>query len=91
MDIIAKEGATSHPKIAAVWKARKINRVLGDTVVMPWSLGDLDEEWTDVLNSLFDYETRERDVAIAEARAKNAFEQVLAGKRAAHGYRSYLR
>ncbi len=69
-----------------VLRARKINGLLGFGIIAPWQVCQLDDAWLAALEGLYDIEAYRRDVQ----RGKNAFENVLAAKRAAHPtYRKY--
>jgi len=73
-----------------VSQARKFNKVIGFEAVMPWTVGELDEEWTALLEGLYVIETKKAEGERQKAEGSRRFEDVLARRRAAHpSYRKY--
>lgn len=87
LDEIAKTQRTSHSLIADTLRARRYNRVLGFSVFTPWTVNEIDEESAAVLDALENLDKDQAD----RAKAKQDFENVLAKRRAASGYRSYAK
>ena len=57
---------------------------------MPWTVGELDEEWTALLEGLYVIETKKAEGERQKAEGSRRFEDVLARRRAAHpSYRKY--
>lgn len=83
---MVKNGSTLHPLIGDVWRARRINRVIGFGAVRPWEVRQLDEEWLAVFDGLSEFEQGKEE----ESRAKQAAEDAFARVRARHpSYRKY--
>jgi hypothetical protein len=60
-----------------------INRFSGGTVIAPWEVEQLDDEWIDVFTGLADLPRLRKDY--------QAFEKLLAKRRMQHpNYRKYL-
>lgn len=73
-----------------VSQARKFNKVIGFEAVTPWTVGELDEEWTALLEGLYVIETKKAESERQKAEGSRRFEDVLARRRAAHpSYRKY--
>ena len=79
----ARKGSPSHARLMAVQYARLINTYSGGTVIAPWDVDQLDEEWLDVFIGLAD---------LPKLRANyQAFDHLLNERRRAHPtYRKYL-
>lgn len=87
---LRETGKTSHELLLRVSRARKINAVLGSAAVMPWDVGALDEEWTELLDGLYEYEEKKAEDERLQAESKMQFENVLARRRAENSsYRKY--
>lgn len=86
LDEARTNGTTSHTLIGDVWRAQRINRVVGFGMLRPWEIQELDEEWLQVFDGLFELqELREQQKAQTRA-AEDAFARV----RARHpSYRKY--
>jgi len=68
---------TTHPTLARILRAQKINRLSGGALVAPWEVDELSDEWLDA------YAALDRDLpARQEAQAKVA--AAFARFRAAH-------
>ncbi|TXH09013.1 MAG: hypothetical protein E6R03_17320 [Hyphomicrobiaceae bacterium] len=84
---IASAKRTSHAFIADTLRARRYNRLLGFSVFTPWTVNEIDQETADALDAIDELDKDQADFA----KAKQDFENVLAKRRAASGYRSYAR
>ena len=86
LDEAQKTKRTSHPIIADVWIAQRINGLLGFGIMAPWQVKDLTDEWLDALDALAEDRQRRMD----EEQARVEFERVLKKRRASHPtYRKY--
>jgi hypothetical protein len=83
LDLAARGKETGHTRLLAVQYARLINQFSGGTVIAPWEVSQLDEEWLEVFLGLID---------LPRLRANHqAFDKRLAERRQAHPtYRKYL-
>ena len=67
-----------------------MNAVCGFGAVAPWEVGELTEDWMDVLDGLYVYEREKADKDRQEDLSKENFERVLARRRAENpSYRKY--
>jgi hypothetical protein len=83
LDLAAQNRSTSHARLMAVQYARLINLYSGGTVIAPWEVDQLDEEWLDVFLGLMDLPERRKNY--------QAFENLLAERRKNNpSYRKYL-
>jgi hypothetical protein len=90
LDDLKNSGGTSYELFVKVSKARKINAVCGYGVVAPWEVGELDEEWSEMFDGLYEYEKQKAEEGRQIAQSKAQFEIVLAKQRADHpSYRKY--
>lgn len=79
----ARTGQTHHSQILAVQYAKLINLMSGGTVIAPWEVDQLDEEWLNVFFGLLDLPKRRESY--------QAFERRLIQRRNEHpNYRKYL-
>ena len=67
-----------------------MNAVCGFGAVTPWEVGELTEDWMDVLDGLYVYEREKAEKDRQEDASKENFERVLARRRAENSsYRKY--
>lgn len=68
---MAKQGATSHPLLANIVLARRINQVCG-TALGPWDVDDLPDTWLDAIVAMTSEldEMRAGLAKVAEAQAR---------------------
>lgn len=79
----ARTGQTQHERILAVQYAKLINFQSGGTVIAPWDVPQLDEEWLNVFLGLLDLPRRRENY--------QAFERRLIQRRQENpNYRKYL-
>lgn len=69
--------------IAAIWLARTINKHSGGTVIAPWQINDLPEDWIDVFVGL------ERDLPTLQAQQKKIKDRFAKMEAAHPTYRKY--
>ena len=81
--LIAQKKSVYHLRLLSVQTARLINLYSGGTVIAPWEVDQLDEEWIDVFFGI---------AGLPELRSHyQAFENRLAERRRQHpNYRKYL-
>ena len=81
--LIAQNKSVNHPRLLSVQTAKMINMYSGGTVIAPWEVDQLDDEWIDVFFGIAD---------LPELRNHyQAFEKRLAERRRQHpNYRKYL-
>ena len=90
LDDLKNSGGTSYELFVNVSKARKINAVCGFGAVTPWEVGELDEEWSEMFDGLYEYEKEKAREGEQIAKSEARFESVLAKQRADHpSYRKY--
>lgn len=74
-------GGTSEPPLIGYILARRINQAAGGTVVAPWEVGQLPDEWIDAATAII-----EELPGMQDARAKVA-ERIRAWREKHPGYR----
>ena len=68
----------------SIFRAQKVNRILGGLAVMPWDVGLLNDDWLDAFSALVD------DLPRAQAMV-SAQEKSQAQWLKKQGYRGYLK
>jgi hypothetical protein len=81
---VAREGRTNDEHLSNIFRAQKVNEVMGGMALMPWDVGDLPDEWMDVFCGLTD------ELPKLKAMSRQQ-EQTEAGWLAKNGYRNYLK
>ncbi len=49
---LARRRGTAHPLLKAYLQARQVNQAAGGTVIAPWEVDELPEEWLDAAEAL---------------------------------------
>lgn len=76
--------------LKSVILARKVNAVCGFGAVTPMDVNDLDEEWIDLFDGLYEVENDKASEKAQLNKSKENFEKVLAKRRAENkSYRKY--
>lgn len=84
LDDLKNSGGTSYELFLNVSKARKINAVCGFGVIAPWEVGELDPEWSEMFDGLYEYERLKAEEGRQIAQSEARFENVLTQRRAQH-------
>jgi hypothetical protein len=83
MLLVGRKKPTNHPKLLAVYRAQVINLQCNGTVIAPWEVDQLDEEWLAVFTALADTDRWSRN--------SQQFENRLQERRREHPtYRKYI-
>jgi hypothetical protein len=84
LEELRNTGRASHELIVKVSQARKINSVCGFGAVRPWEVGELDEEWFELLDGLYEYEHEKAEDEKQIFKGDRQFEEILAKRRREH-------